>query len=762
MSSAEAASAVQAQAQTMANLIEQMQTPPLPSTNGGTGGTFQPDDFIVDTNGLWLEPTNEYPNLGLLLHNAVAGDNYQLLSSTNLLNTNWNLGQILFSVVSNEVDFSSIPPTNMATFYRAHQANPVMQIYDGQDSEEPNPTNTSNPGHAGIIYIQNEWNAATNDITVYYTVGGTAQNGIDYSNLTGIVTIPANQNQAQIDIDPIADGLKPNQTVILTLTQNPNYLIDPANDLATNTIQANPQVYPTASGDSLTPCPNTQWSVYLQATDPRGLPLTYTILTYPNHGTLTGTPPSMYYTATNCYEGEDDFTFEVSDGQYTSTPAAVYLNVSDPVYAYPVTAQTCRGTPVSFALAGVDNCSETLSYALLSNPSYGTLSNTPPNLTYTPNGTNFTGTDSFDYIVYNECGDSATNTATLTIGDEYVFGTAQTQITGTNQPLTLTLSAADSYDNCVTDTNYYTYAYSSPSNGVLSGTPPNLVYTPHNNFEGQDSFSFTVSDGAWTSSPAIITIDVTAGPILFQDCNPFSTAVLLDWMLDTNEQQMSLGIENFIVYRSTLSGGPYMAIATNNSINESYLDTNAVAGQTYYYVVTFQAVDSPSGLIVESPRSDKVQATAQNLNPLIPANAIWAVVTNLADPSSVTNLQAPFSSFGTNQYPDLYPLPNTLWPVGSTWSNHITMFIPSNSVPLAQVTYSIAIDNDYQLYLNNSDAPIETFDHENEATWAPYKSFEDVAPALLHYGTNEIGVVIVDEGGINYFSMIVSTNTCGM
>jgi hypothetical protein len=33
-------------------------------------------------------------------------------------------------------------------------------------------------------------------------------------------------------------------------------------------------------------------------------------------------------------------------------------------------------------------------------------------------------------------------------------------------------------------------------------------------------------------------------------------------------------------------------------------------------------------------------------------------------------------------------------------------------------------------------------------------------PNLLHYGTNDIRVLIVDENGPNYFSMVVTTNTC--
>lgn len=395
---------------------------------------------------------------------------------------------------------------------------------------------------------------------------------------------------------------------------------------------------------------------------------------------------------------------------------------------------------------------------------------TDPNYVYTSTTTNFTGYDTFGYIVYDACG-AITNTVTITVGDANLNATPQTLITGTNRPVAIILSAADNSDACIADTNYYTYTIvsgSGPTHGTLTGTPPNLTYKPNTNYEGMDSFQFTASDGVWSNS-ATVTIDVTAGPILFRDCNPFGAAVKLAWMLDTNEQVMfpnpASQISDFIVYRSAVSGSNYTAIATNYYTGDTswmtYLDTNAVVGQTNYYVVTFQAADSPSGVIVESPLSNKIKASGQNLNPLIPADAIWSVVTNLDNPSSVTKLQAPFSSEFTNQYPNLLPLPHTFWPVDTTWTNHITMFIPSNSVPLAQVTYSIAIDNNYQLYLNNSNAPIESFNHEGPATWSSFKAFEDVAPGLLHYGTNNIGVVIVDKGYINYFSMIVSTNACG-
>lgn len=47
-----------------------------------------------------------------------------------------------------------------------------------------------------------------------------------------------------------------------------------------------------------------------------------------------------------------------------------------------------------------------------------------------------------------------------------------------------------------------------PVKGMLSGSPPLLVYTPDTNLHGTDVFRFTVSNGTDTSSPADVTIDI--------------------------------------------------------------------------------------------------------------------------------------------------------------------------------------------------------------------------------------------------------------
>ncbi|MCR9276681.1 MAG: Ig-like domain-containing protein [Pseudomonadaceae bacterium] len=50
---------------------------------------------------------------------------------------------------------------------------------------------------------------------------------------------------------------------------------------------------------------------------------------------------------------------------------------------------------------------------------------------------------------------------------------------------------------------------SNPTNGAVTGTAPNLTYTPNVNFAGTDSFTFQASDGSANSNLATVTIDVS-------------------------------------------------------------------------------------------------------------------------------------------------------------------------------------------------------------------------------------------------------------
>ena len=51
-----------------------------------------------------------------------------------------------------------------------------------------------------------------------------------------------------------------------------------------------------------------------------------------------------------------------------------------------------------------------------------------------------------------------------------------------------------------------------PAHGTLSGTAPNLTYTPDSGYFGSDSFQFTASNGTATSAPATIALTVVGQP----------------------------------------------------------------------------------------------------------------------------------------------------------------------------------------------------------------------------------------------------------
>ena len=55
---------------------------------------------------------------------------------------------------------------------------------------------------------------------------------------------------------------------------------------------------------------------------------------------------------------------------------------------------------------------------------------------------------------------------------------------------------------------------SAPAHGTLSGTSPNLVYTPAPDYNGPDAFTFTVGDGHGGSDSATVTLDVRPAPML--------------------------------------------------------------------------------------------------------------------------------------------------------------------------------------------------------------------------------------------------------
>lgn len=71
--------------------------------------------------------------------------------------------------------------------------------------------------------------------------------------------------------------------------------------------------------------------ITLFASDLENDTLTFTILSQPTHGTLSGTAPNLTYTPDSGYIGDDIFTYKVNDGRIDSLSATISISVLEVV-----------------------------------------------------------------------------------------------------------------------------------------------------------------------------------------------------------------------------------------------------------------------------------------------------------------------------------------------------------------------------------------------------------------------------------------------
>ncbi len=246
----------------------------------------------------------------------------------------------------------------------------------------------------------------------------------------------------------------------------------------------------------------------LAANDPDGDPLTYTILSGPSHGTLTGSLPALTYTPAPDFDGDDALTFQVSDGVAASAVATVSFDVvpvNDAPIAASQTAMVPEDEPLVVTLAGSDVEDTDLTFAITAAPAHGSVTLVGAEATYMPNA-NFFGTDTLRFTA---------NDGSLTSVEAEVVVEVQARNDAPlaqDRSLAVDEGATIPVDLVATDIDGDILTYevlSGPTHGNLSGTVPTLTYTPPANFDDVDTVTFRAFDGATYSAVGTITIQVT-------------------------------------------------------------------------------------------------------------------------------------------------------------------------------------------------------------------------------------------------------------
>jgi uncharacterized delta-60 repeat protein len=189
---------------------------------------------------------------------------------------------------------------------------------------------------------------------------------------------------------------------------------------------------PVADSQSTTTNEDTAVSVILTGSDADGDLLTYSIVSAPTHGTLSGSGVNRTYTPTANFHGGDSFTFRVNDGLVDSPLATVSLtvnSVNDVPVANSQAVTTDEDTAVAITLSGNDVDGDVLTYSIVNGPTNGTLTGSGVNRTYTP-APDFFGADSFTFRVNDGVIDSPLATITITVNSIIDAPPGSVQLTG--------------------------------------------------------------------------------------------------------------------------------------------------------------------------------------------------------------------------------------------------------------------------------------------------------------------------------------------
>ncbi|WP_041523728.1 tandem-95 repeat protein [Gilvimarinus agarilyticus] len=227
------------------------------------------------------------------------------------------------------------------------------------------------------------------------------------------------------------------------------------------------------------------------------------------HGTavVSATTGVITYTPDADFNGSDSFTYQVDDNLGgTSNEATVTVTVNSindaPVAANDTVTALLEDTPHNINVLGndndIDSALNVASVEVVSAPTNGATSvNTGTGMvTYTPSE-NYFGGDSFSYRVMDDLGEwSNTATVTLTIDSVNDLPAAgdDSAVTDEDSSVLISLLDNDSDVDGTVDITTVTVTSAASNGSVDNHGDGTVTYTPSADFNGVDSFGYTVLD----------------------------------------------------------------------------------------------------------------------------------------------------------------------------------------------------------------------------------------------------------------------------
>ncbi|MBI5618467.1 MAG: tandem-95 repeat protein, partial [Gammaproteobacteria bacterium] len=269
--------------------------------------------------------------------------------------------------------------------------------------------------------------------------------------------------------------------------------------------------------------------ITLAGTDPNGDPLTYSLVTNPQHGTLTNFDPvahTVIYVPDANFNGTDSFKFRVDDGNLGTDDGTILVNVlpvNDAPTAAGTMAATDEDTAVDILLPGADleTTRQQLTFSLGTAPLHGALIQGPNGLwTYVPDA-NYNGSDSFTYVVTDRgdpdgaLGNALSSTpgsvfiTVRPINDAPVVPPIAARNVSEGQTLSFTIPADDPDGNTLS----YSLVNNTVAGAGIDATTGVFTWKPA---DGADTKTFTVrvSDGTLTTDASFDVVVANVAPTI--------------------------------------------------------------------------------------------------------------------------------------------------------------------------------------------------------------------------------------------------------
>ena len=359
-------------------------------------------------------------------------------------------------------------------------------------------------------------------------------------------------------------------------------------------------------------------------------------------GTFAQSGGLITFTPKADYNGSFTVGYRVSDGNTTDT-GEITVTVN-PVNDAPVALADSKTTPEDTSLDITmgelisdvdeeDDSNLTVSVEDGDGPAYGTVSVSGLTITYTPDA-NWNGSDSFTYTVKDQSGVSDTNTIRITVTavNDAPVPQNDTAETSEDTPVTVDVLSNDSDIDMGSTLNESPQAAitisdaGDPAHGSTDVVDGKVVYTPDADYNGEDSFKYTVTDGTVfaQASVAVVISQVNDNPDTVDDTATTNDedSVTIDVLandsdIDTpaaNNQDEQHSLDDLSITEVTkpangtavINGGkvvytPDDTFAGLDTFTYSISDGHGGTGTATVYVTVLSVNDPPETPVVHTP-----------------------------------------------------------------------------------------------------------------------------------------------------------------